>query len=595
MSSYKTPLQTDLSQSGELFSGQGIEKSVFSTIDNINRNIENTSFSERCYKDGAQALVDGAKSILHKKQGVKAGLLQELNVLRRRIAQFEQAERKKTTKESGESKRTFRAIFDNAADGIVLADVKNKQFYIANKVFCQLLGYNSREIKKLGVKDIHPDRDLPYVVEQFEKQSKREFTLAKDIPVKRKDGSVFYADVNAFPITFDGKKYLMGIFRDITKRKKAEEEIRKLTSAVEQSIDGIAISDLKQKLVYVNDAYAQMHGYTPKEMIRMPIAKLYDKRQLGSLKKVIDQTKKQGLWEGEIGHIRKDRTSFYTYVSITLLKDDKEKPTGILAVARDITESKRRKEELETYKKNIVRAEELAAVGTLSATTAHELSQPLTVIGLSFQNSLAELKKMSCPHTVIEDLNIGLNEISTIISIIDRFRHIARRSLNTTSVEVDLKEIAERTVELLNVSAWRAKVSLWVEGMDKLPLIYSHKKDLERLFYSLIENAIQAADGKKKCQVIISGAIREGRIELQFSDNCGGITPKNLDKIFQPFFTTKAKVNGTGLGLCVVERIVSQLCGKVRVESKLGKGSTFFVTLPVSIGDKQLSRDDTSR
>jgi PAS domain S-box-containing protein len=534
--------------------------------------------------------VNGAKAIMQKKQGVEekveTGLVQELDDLRRRVAHLEQAERKKITEESDESKQIFKTIFDNAADGIVLADVEKKKFYMANKMFCQLLGYNSQEIKKLGVMDIHPEGDLSYVVEQFEKQVRGEFTLSKDIPVKKKDGCVFFADVNSFPIKLDGKKYLMGIFRDITERRKAEEEVRKLSSAVEQSIDGIAICDLESKLVYFNTAYAQMHGYTPKEMFRMPIAKLYSKKEVGKLRKVINQTKTQGFWKGELGHIRKDRTAFLTYMSITLLKNKEGKPTGTLAIARDITETKRSEEELDIYRNNTIRAEEFAAVGTLSATVANDLTQPLTIIGLSFENSLVALKKIPCPQTVIEDLNEGLSEISNVISIVDRFRNFAMRSSNSTFVEVDFKEIAERTVELLSVSAWRAKVSLWVEGLDKLPLIYSHKRDLKRLFYSLTENAIQAADGKKKYQVVISGVVREGQIELKFSDNCGGIAPENLNKIFRPFFTTKTAEHGTGLGLCVVEHIVSKLRGDVRVESTLGKGSTFFVTLPTGLVDK---------
>ena len=156
----------------------------------------------------------------------KAVLLQELHVLRQRVAQLEQAGCKKTDEELEESVQTFKAIFDNAADGIALADVENKKFYIANKMFCQLLGYNSQEIKNLGVMDIHPEGDLPYVVEQFERQARREFTLAKNIPIRAKNGHVFYADINSFPITLAGKTYLMGIFRDITEHKKVEEALR---------------------------------------------------------------------------------------------------------------------------------------------------------------------------------------------------------------------------------------------------------------------------------------------------------------------------------------------------------------------------------
>ena len=234
----------------------------------------------------------------------------------------------------------------------------------------------------------------------------------------------------------------------------------------------------------------------------------------------------------------------------------------------------------------MVQAEQLASVGTLSASLAHELTQPLTVISLSIENSLAELEKTSCPDTVVEDLKEGLSEVSSIASIVNRFRNFARRSSEIKVAEVDLKAVAERTVKLLDENAWRAKVTLQIEGMDKLPPIYSHENELEHLFFSLVENSIQAADGKKGRQVIISGAVIDKHIELQFSDNCGGIAPGNLKKIFEPFFTTKPTGERTGLGLCVVERIVSQLGGKVRVESKLGKGSTFFVTLPIK-GDER--------
>jgi PAS domain S-box-containing protein len=371
------------------------------------------------------------------------------------------------------------------------------------------------------------------------------------------------------------------IARDIHELKQSEEEIRKLTSAVEQSIDGIAIGNLEPRLIYVNGAFARMHGYTLEDMIGMPVTKLFNKEQMDEYKRAANQQETQGFWEGEIEHIRKDGTAFPTYVSVTLLKNNEGKPIGTLAITRDMTASKRREEELNIYREKMARVEQLASLGTFSASVAHELTQPLTVIRLSIENSLAELDTISYPSTIEEDLKKSLSEISNVISIVDKFHNFARSSSETTVVEVVLKATAERIMDLLDESAWRAKVLLRVEGMDKLPPIYSHEKELEQLFYSLVENALQAADGKKRHQVIISGVARNEHIELRFSDNCGGIAPENLDKIFEPFFTTKPASEGTGLGLFVVERIVSQLNGKIRVESKLGKGSTFFVTLPI--------------
>jgi PAS domain S-box-containing protein len=137
------------------------------------------------------------------------------------------AEHKRAEEAIKESEHRFKAIFDNAADGILVADTENKKFFSGNRMLCQMFGYTEEEIKTLGVMDIHPEEDLPYVIDQFERQAKGEFTLASNIPVKRKDGSIFYADVNSFPIKLAGKTYLLGDFRDITERKQAEEALLK--------------------------------------------------------------------------------------------------------------------------------------------------------------------------------------------------------------------------------------------------------------------------------------------------------------------------------------------------------------------------------
>ena len=105
---------------------------------------------------------------------------------------------------------------------------------------------------------------------------------------------------------------------------------------------------------------------------------------------------------------------------------------------------------------------------------------------------------------------------------------------------------------------------------------------MEQLFFSLIDNALQANQDKKNRHLVITGAVKDECVELRFSDNCGGIPPENLDRIFEPFFTTKSAGNGTGLGLCIVKDIVSRSGGKIHVESKFGKGTTFLVTLPIN-------------
>jgi len=134
-------------------------------------------------------------------------------------------DRKEEEEELKKSQARFKVIFDATLDGMVLVDIETKQFFMFNKAICQMLGYTEEEITRLSIKDIHPEVDLPYVMEQFERQARGEIKLAVAIPVKRKDGSVFYADINTSQIILSKKKYLMGSFRDITERKIIQDEL----------------------------------------------------------------------------------------------------------------------------------------------------------------------------------------------------------------------------------------------------------------------------------------------------------------------------------------------------------------------------------
>jgi len=614
-----------------------------------------------------------------------------------------------------ESEERFRTIFDNAADGILVANTETKEFYTGNRMICQTLGYSLEEIKKLKVMDIHRKKDLPYVIEQFENQSRKQFTLSKDVPVKRKDGSVFYADINAFPITLEEETYLLGIFRDVTERKNIEEELRKEKEQAQEYLKaaGVMLSTLNkdENITMINRKGCEILGYKAEELIgrnwfdilvperiREEVRNVFRSLMTGNIEPteyyenplltkdgeerliafhntvlrgpngqivgtltsgedITDRrNSEKALRDSEHKYrvllenlpqkiFLKDKNSVYVSCNENLAKDlgikadeiagktdydflpqelaekyraddkrvvqsgetiDVEEKynvggqeavirtvktpvrdqqgnvLGVLGIFWDITELKRAEEQLNEYREKMARAEQLASMGTLSATLVHELNQPLTVIRLAIEDSLSELQAKPCPQTVIEGLKDSLDEVANASSIIDRFHNFARQSSEETVSEVDLKVVAVRIVRLLSESALRANISLQIRDMDKLPSLYCNEKNIEQLFFALIDNAIHAADGKKNRRLIISGAVKDEYVELQFSDNCGGIAPKNLERIFEPFFTTKPAGEGTGLGLCIVQDITLRAGGKVRVKSKTGKGSTFFVTLPIN-------------
>ena len=152
---------------------------------------------------------------------IKGQLLQELDTLRNRIVQLEQVGLANHDKEIKGLELTFRTIFDEMTEGILLAHLENKQLVTGNKAICRMLGRSLNEIKNLAIVDVHPKEDLDYLTKQYEKHKRGEPTLVKNIPVKRKDGSIFHADINSVPITLAGKKYLMSIVRESSPRNTA--------------------------------------------------------------------------------------------------------------------------------------------------------------------------------------------------------------------------------------------------------------------------------------------------------------------------------------------------------------------------------------
>lgn len=130
---------------------------------------------------------------------------------------------KEKTEAIKKAERIFRTIFASAREGLILADLQTKKFRMCNEAICNMLRCSEEELRRLGLHDIRPQEEAPQVMETFEKLAQGEMKMAESLPVKRKDGTIFYADISSFLLSLSGKKYLVGSFRDITERKKSEE------------------------------------------------------------------------------------------------------------------------------------------------------------------------------------------------------------------------------------------------------------------------------------------------------------------------------------------------------------------------------------
>jgi len=254
-----------------------------------------------------------------------------------------------------ESEERFRTVFENATDGILIADSDRKRFRGSNPAICRMLGYSPEEIPSLGVIDIHPEKDLPYVLDQVERQIRKEISLARDLPVKRKDGSVFYADVCAFPIPLDGEECLVGFFRDVTERKQAGDLLLnsecKYRTLFEGTGDAVMLLLDETGFLECNQAALNVFGCACKDELIgkhpgdfSPPMQPDGQDSRAAAHQRMAEAMATGRARFEWLHCRKDRTEFPAEVLLTRM--DLQDRSVLQAVVRDVTERKRLEREL---------------------------------------------------------------------------------------------------------------------------------------------------------------------------------------------------------------------------------------------------------
>lgn len=237
--------------------------------------------------------------------------------------------------------------------------------------------------------------------------------------------------------------------------------------------------------------------------------------------------------------------------------------------------------ELRAYRDKMFRAEQLASLGTIGSTLAHQLNQPLTVIRMSTQKVLRNLQDADCPEIVPELLTDSLDQVDQASLVVKRFLALGRVHPAQQNEMICVHSIVGKIISVFREMTCETEVELVVDDSLKgLPDIRGVPGEIEQICFILAQNAVQAASPDKRQWFRISGRIVEAGIELAFSDNCGGIESERLQLIFEPFYTTKDANHGTGLGLAILEQIVERCRGHVRVESLLGLGTSFYVTLP---------------
>jgi len=489
-------------------------------------------------------------------------------------------EHKQAEQEIRESEARFRDIFENANDGILVAELETKKFFTANKKMCRMLGYSLDEVRNLGVPDIHPEKDLPYVLGQFEKQSRGEITLSGDIPVKRRDGSVFYADVNAFALQFGRKTYMSGFFRDTSERKRAQEALQQseenYRTLFDSSVIGTVVLDAEtMKIAMANQAALKIFGFSSVEEVLEvePFEFILPedrKRYLEIAKKSLLEQNAHGSYD--LRAVTRDGREIWINTKAARITH-KGRLAGLISFA-DITEQKKQTEQL-------MLTNRLASVGELAAGAAHEINNPLTSV-LGYAQLLME---KDIPDYVRKDLAFIKNEAQRAVNVTNNLLVFARKHMPKKQL-YQINNIIEYVLKLRVFGLQSNNIEV-VKHLDpNLPEILVDHFQMQQVFLNIVINAEYfMTEAHKKGTLTITTEKQNGSVRISFADDGPGIPPENLNRIFDPFFTTKDVGKGTGLGLSICHGIVVEHHGQIYAKSQLGKGTTIFIELPINSSD----------
>ena len=501
-------------------------------------------------------------------------------------------------------------VLKSIADCIILTDSQGRIRSI-NDATLRLSGYTEDDLvaqpidRLIALDDDMPHPDGSWCVDAYDSGRITEHVFV------RKDGSRLTVSVSCAVVLDSAGRVDSRVIsaRDITERKRTEEELLKLSNVVRQTADAVFITDKDGAIEYVNPAFEEITGYSRNEAIGATPRIL----KSGEHEEAFYETLWSTVLAGQVYHStlinkKKNGDLYYSEKTITPLKDTEGNIVHFVSTDRDITERKL----LETQ---IVQSEKMASIGQLAAGVAHEINNPVGFIMSNLgtlQEYVGSLKKILAQYEALakavepvagDEAADSLDKIETLIQeedldyILEDVDELLKESLEGTErvkeivqslknfaraeeielKEADINEGIEATLKVVwNELKYKAEVH---KRLGKIPRVLCYPGQLNQVFMNLLVNAVQSIP--EKGEITIETKVVGSDAIVRISDTGVGIPERDLHRIFDPFFTTKEVGRGTGLGLSISHSIVQKHNGSIHVDSKVGQGTTFTIRLPI--------------
>lgn len=369
-------------------------------------------------------------------------------------------------------------------------------------------------------------------------------------------------------------------------------------AAIENTTEAVFMTDLDNKIIMINKAGERIFGYRQKEVLgKNPSVFASGKHKTPFYIAMWNELVLCGEWHGEIYNKRSNGEIFLQQANLSVIRDEKDEIANYVAVMTDLSERQAIEKKLENMNKNLtelvknevlknrkkdailIKQSRQAAMGEMIANIAHQWRQPLNILAIAVQDvkmawGYGEVNKEYIDNMVF----FSMQQINYMSHTIDDFRKFFKP--DTKKSVFNLKNATARLHDLVLAALNAHNIKLDID-IDKDISVYGYENELLQVFLNIINNSKDAAidSGTEFPKITVSAKDIEGGCEVYIQDNAGGIKNEIIDKIFDPYFTTKEPGKGTGIGLYMSKTIVeNNMGGKMSVEN-VGDGARFLIEL----------------
>lgn len=513
-------------------------------------------------------------------------------------------ERKKAENALQEARDFMESVLEASIDGIIIMDGVGNIISV-NSAIKKITGMKRKELIGMHISQFAPlsgkerkEIRATLMEEFFERGHVRfEYTWQRENgnTVEMEQISNLVKDEQGNSIA------AISIVRDVTERKRAEKDTKEardfLEKVIENSLDGIIINDPKGNVVSVNASMERMLGFKKKELVGQHIS-FFTPPDKKSRDRVVAELLPKLFSEGKVAYEasfqRRDGMHINTDLTSALMKDDRGNHIGGVSVIRDITEKK-------SLERQLLQAQKMETIGTLAGGVAHDFNNILGgILGYaSFIKTL--IKEKDQIYKYVDTIERSAVRAADLTSQLLSFS----RGGKYESRPIDINKKIKETLRILYSSIDKS-ISIWTKLSPKPLSVEGDPNQIQQVFLNLFVNARDAMPGGGTLQIETKrvyldegfckthlGARPGQHVYSAISDKGIGMNQETLDRVFEPFFSTKGQGEGTGLGLSVVYGIIKNHGGYINVYSEVGKGSIFKIYLPASSKPVQEEKEET--